>query len=106
MDMRKLREILRGLGRKLSPPGNRGADDGRRSHDPSTMGPPSPGGIRSGAASGSSPDGTLCRMSLVAQLVRAVGEDAVLSEPAELRTYECDGLTGHQAVPQAVVLPR
>jgi len=51
--MSKLREVLRGLGRKLSPPGNRGADDGRRSHDPSTMGPPSPGGIRSGAASGS-----------------------------------------------------
>src|SRR6476619_848412 len=45
-------------------------------------------------------------MSLVAELVRALGADAVLSEPAELRTYECDGLTGHRAVPQAVVLPR
>src|SRR3954453_6810167 len=45
-------------------------------------------------------------MRLVAELVRALGEDAVLSEPAELRTYECDGLTGHRAVPLAVVLPR
>jgi glycolate oxidase len=45
-------------------------------------------------------------MSLVAELERAVGADAVVSEPARMRTYECDGLTGHRAVPQAVVLPR
>ena len=45
-------------------------------------------------------------MSLVADLERALGPGAVISEPAELRTYECDGLTGHRAVPQAVVLPR
>jgi glycolate oxidase len=45
-------------------------------------------------------------VTLVADLERALGSDAVVSEPAELRTYECDGLTGHRAVPQAVVLPR
>ncbi len=45
-------------------------------------------------------------MSLVAELEQAVGADAVVSEPARMRTYECDGLTGHRAVPQAVVLPR
>jgi len=45
-------------------------------------------------------------MSLVAELVRAVGAGAVVSEPAQVRTYECDGLTGHRATPQAVVLPR
>ena len=45
-------------------------------------------------------------MTLVADLERALGPDAVISEPAELRTYECDGLTGHRAVPLAVVLPR
>jgi glycolate oxidase len=45
-------------------------------------------------------------MSLVAELERAVGADAVVSERAQMRTYECDGLTGHRAVPQAVVLPR
>jgi glycolate oxidase len=45
-------------------------------------------------------------MNLVAELQRAVGAAAVVSEPAQLRTYECDGLTGHRATPQAVVLPR
>jgi glycolate oxidase len=45
-------------------------------------------------------------MSLVAELERAVGAGAVISEPSRMRTYECDGLTGHRAVPQAVVLPR
>ena len=45
-------------------------------------------------------------VSLVADLERALGTDAVISEPAELRMYECDGLTGHRAVPLAVVLPR
>ena len=45
-------------------------------------------------------------MTLVAELEQAVGAGAVVSEPAQMRTYECDGLTGHRAVPQAVVLPR
>src|SRR6059058_380506 len=45
-------------------------------------------------------------MSLVAELERALGPAAVVSEPAQVRTYECDGLTGHRATPQAVVLPR
>src|SRR5437764_14717128 len=45
-------------------------------------------------------------MSLVAELERAIGAPAVVSEPAQVRTYECDGLTGHSATPQAVVLPR
>src|SRR5436190_852757 len=45
-------------------------------------------------------------MSLVAELERALGPAAVVSEPPQVRTYECDGLTGHRATPQAVVLPR
>jgi glycolate oxidase len=45
-------------------------------------------------------------VSLIADLERALGAHAVICEPAELRTYECDGLTGHRAVPRAVVLPR
>jgi glycolate oxidase len=45
-------------------------------------------------------------MTLVAELERAVGAGAVISEQSQMRTYECDGLTGHRAVPQAVVLPR
>jgi len=34
-----------------------------------------------------------------------LASDAVISKPAQLRTYECDGLTGHRAVPELVVLP-
>ena len=34
-----------------------------------------------------------------------VGADATISAPAQLRTYECDGLTGHRVVPALVVLP-
>jgi len=29
----------------------------------------------------------------------------VITEPEQLRVYECDGLTGHRAVPELVVLP-
>jgi glycolate oxidase len=35
----------------------------------------------------------------------ALTSDAVISEPEQLRTYECDALTGHRAVPELVVLP-
>jgi glycolate oxidase len=49
-------------------------------------------------------------VSLPAELVRsievAVGVDGVVSEPEQLRTYECDGLTGHREVPALVALPR
>lgn len=34
-----------------------------------------------------------------------VGEGGLISEPAQLRTYECDGLTGYRVVPALVVLP-
>ncbi len=34
-----------------------------------------------------------------------VSEGGVISEPAQLRTYECDGLTGFRVVPALVVLP-
>ena len=48
-------------------------------------------------------------MALEPAFRRAVGEtlaaDAVISEPEQLRTYECDALTGHRAVPELVVLP-
>ena len=35
----------------------------------------------------------------------ALRPDAVISEPEQLRTYECDGLTSHRVVPALVVLP-
>ena len=43
--------------------------------------------------------------SLVAELREAIGVEHVISEPERLRVYECDGLTGHRAVPELVVLP-
>src|SRR5258708_28059643 len=42
---------------------------------------------------------------VVERLRAAVGAWGVPTEPAALRGYECDGLTGHRAVPAAVVLP-
>ncbi len=36
----------------------------------------------------------------------ALPPDAVISEAEQLRTYECDGLTGHRMMPALVVLPR
>jgi glycolate dehydrogenase FAD-linked subunit len=39
------------------------------------------------------------------RLRHAAGGAAVLTEPAAVRAYECDGLTGTRVVPRAVVLP-
>ena len=43
--------------------------------------------------------------SLVTELKGALGTEHVITEPEQLRVYECDGLTGHRAVPELVVLP-
>ena len=40
------------------------------------------------------------------ELRAAVGPDHVVTELEQLRVYECDGLTGHRAIPEVVVLPR
>lgn len=42
---------------------------------------------------------------LISDLVRIVGEDAVLYKPVDLMAYECDGFTLERAMPRAVVLP-
>ena len=57
------------------------------------------GRIAGAAAAPVLPDGT------VAALCGVVGRAWLLTEPAALRAYECDGLTGWRAVPLAVVLP-
>jgi glycolate dehydrogenase FAD-linked subunit len=44
-------------------------------------------------------------MSYVDAIRAAVPPGAVIAEPEQLRTYECDGLTGHRVVPSLVVLP-
>ncbi len=43
--------------------------------------------------------------SFVEELRRALGPERVITEPEQLRVYECDGLTGHRAVPELVALP-
>jgi glycolate oxidase len=43
--------------------------------------------------------------ALAARLREACGAGNVISDPLELRTYECDGLTSHRCVPALVVLP-
>ena len=43
--------------------------------------------------------------ALQADLIGVLGAQAVLTNPTELRTYECDGLTGYRVVPRVVVLP-
>jgi glycolate oxidase len=45
-------------------------------------------------------------MALKAPFAAIVGERNALVEPAALRTYECDGLTGTRVRPGIVVLPR
>ena len=42
---------------------------------------------------------------LRAELVALLDHGGVISEPAQLRTYECDGLTGYRMTPALVVLP-
>jgi glycolate dehydrogenase FAD-linked subunit len=43
---------------------------------------------------------------LIARLHNELGKSAVITDPATLRTYECDGLTNFRATPGVVVLPR
>jgi glycolate oxidase len=43
--------------------------------------------------------------SFAAELRGVLGAEHVITEPEQLRVYECDGLTGHRAVPELVVLP-
>ncbi|PZF84445.1 FAD-linked oxidase C-terminal domain-containing protein [Jiangella anatolica] len=45
-------------------------------------------------------------MSWAAELTEVLGRENVITDPARLRTYECDGLTGYRVVPAMVVLPR
>ncbi|TDC51845.1 FAD-binding protein [Actinomadura sp. KC345] len=43
--------------------------------------------------------------ALAARLEPVLGADRVITDPARVRTYECDGLTNHRATPGLVVLP-
>ena len=43
--------------------------------------------------------------AMVPRMIEICGQAGVVTDPAELRTYECDGLTSHRAVPALVLLP-
>ena len=43
--------------------------------------------------------------AVISELAGVVGAPNCISEPAALRTYECDGLTSFQTTPGAVILP-
>jgi glycolate dehydrogenase FAD-linked subunit len=43
--------------------------------------------------------------SLIPRMTDICGAGNVITDPLELRTYECDGLTSHRAMPALVVLP-
>ena len=43
--------------------------------------------------------------TLAAELRQLLGAEQVITDPDELRVYDCDGLTGWRAMPAAVVLP-
>ena len=44
--------------------------------------------------------------AFAARLAQICGADGVVTDPQQLRTYECDGLTAHRCSPGLVVLPR
>ena len=44
-------------------------------------------------------------MSVPGRFAKIVGRENSISDPAELRVYECDGLTGTRVRPALVVLP-
>jgi glycolate oxidase len=51
-------------------------------------------------------DSALASGGLAARLTEICGPGSVITDPQELRTYECDGLTAHRCSPGLVVLPR
>jgi glycolate oxidase len=44
--------------------------------------------------------------ALIPRMAAICGPGGVITDPLELRTYECDGLTSHRCSPGLVVLPR
>jgi glycolate oxidase len=44
--------------------------------------------------------------AMVPRMTEICGPGGVVTDPAELRTYECDGLTSHRSAPALVVLPQ
>ena len=70
----------------------------------STRGTSEPAEVESRAES-ATPDPTRARL-LIPAFVALLGTDRVITERAQLRTYECDGLAVYKVTPAVVVLPR
>ena len=60
---------------------------------------------RPAAQPGQRPGSSAHLAALIPQLTAICGQDGVITDPMELRTYECDGLTAHRCSPGLVVLP-
>jgi len=43
--------------------------------------------------------------ALIPRMTAICGPDGVVTDPMQLRTYECDGLSSHRCSPGLVVLP-
>jgi glycolate oxidase len=52
-----------------------------------------------------SADAGVMDIVLIARMTEICGADGVITDPQQLRTYECDGLTAHRSTPGLVVLP-
>jgi glycolate oxidase len=65
-------------------------------------------GVSGHSAGPAGPDGVLAGLAagLAAELAAVCGPGRVVSDPMELRTYECDGLTSHRCSPGLAVLPQ
>jgi glycolate oxidase len=61
-------------------------------------------GVSGHSAGPAGPDGVLA--GLAGELAAVCGPGRVVSDPMELRTYECDGLTSHRCSPGLAVLPQ
>ena len=72
--------------------------------DTTTRGTSSPREVESRAGA-QAPDPERAR-ALVPRFVALLGADRVVTEHAQLRTYECDGLAVYKVTPAVVVLPR
>jgi glycolate oxidase len=48
---------------------------------------------------------SLLTSAVISELREIVGEKSLITAPAQLQTYECDGLTAFRTPPLAVLLP-
>jgi glycolate dehydrogenase FAD-linked subunit len=76
-----------------------------------TVNPPasadSPAAAAAASGAAASPDAASpdAAAALAPRLRQVLGRENVISDPRQLRTYECDGLTSHRSTPALVVLP-